>query len=1804
MPTHEVLRITLVTSRMISISGPYIKMDNICYTLGYSIGATGSGTGPASTRPSSLCSSSDGPSTRLDSNLHPAANVPTLPTSGRQNFLSGTLRHPTSSPSLESRGLFQPLLSTSLHHAIPRAYLPSLPDSGDQTYLTRASEAGVETPACVHASVSSQRYYGTNPVSLEHCGAHQPLLNTATMSSRCRPTGMQPPAHFAGGFAGPTIHTTTCNNWVTPGPSMGNNSASPSVYGSLPLYYTGRSKSGYENIRTMLKARIKEDSGLDILCLSSDDLTAFTNSAGQAGLVPRQVMEDLTVMHPSVSYESRCRYLVLHINKEIRCSDGDMLNRFIDLIFKFFDIDQIKQYAFKYSHVLLKPAHVLLKPVQVLTCNTNLELRLDSHLGRLCEVLSDYSYLWDKIGIALHFNADDLKRIEMESRDASRCLHSLLHTWLSRKYKYVKLPTFKHLQGALCSKLVGLGRIANGLEGIFQTTETSMMSCDRSYSCKTDRNITMYTSPGIAVKESEYAITYLLEVIVRPHRHDSLSFEWYINGMCVDSGNSILCITLQDIVFEGEYECVCGIGGRKITSDIIVIHVETLLCKYKTQLSARYKSQPEVHVEEHAWPDVQQDTYINLAVIGGKGKMSYKCYQQTIRGDADDVLSGSKANIEYRQAFQDINHGDRVLVVGRPGSGKTTLVHRVSQDWARGLMLRIVKALFLIYLRGFHSNLGVSLKSLVKCYFKNEVDVEAVCQYIEEHQGLGVCFILDGLDEYQPEMDEDAPNFIFQLIRGDVLPCAVVIVASRPAAIAMFTKVARRHVEVLGFFKQQVEEYINSYEFNSHLKQSALKKYLEHHPNVHHMCYLPIQTAMICFLFDVCEETLPNTETGIYKEFTKQTVLRALYRRIASRHKAILSLEHLDKKEKDIVFQICKLAFEMTRSYKQVIQQEADTIDESLGLITVDWKATICGFQNMYSFCHLTFQEFLAAYHISRLEVQEQLAIIQSCGPMKHMYMVFKFYCGLVKFEEDCGRFKELLEVAEFETLHKLHCCFESQQPATCDFVADNGMIVVDDSFRTPSDYTCLGYVVVNAKKNTVRMMEFDGRASLKEECVEAFIKATNGTRRAASPVELLTFKDSKCLEHHLELVRACPSLLVVQWHDPEYLVIDCRSVVSYPSLEIVRITGWSDIFILITSRFKKVMKDFKQIFPNVRNIGVWGDIASGMQKCSNPPLCPFHSVYCKPISSFSNGDLHRAKVLTISYDMRSTHECHHIGNEYHCECLCTHLYIFNCNINNTTAALLTEGLKYNIGLNVLKLVANSIGDEGAVAIADSIKCCSSLHWLDLSLNRIGDEGAAALVSSLDSRSNFKLHLFGNCISDSIIARVCSMNNRELLQTLDICTNCIGDVGLACIDSLMKEWTPPLSTVKTLHTLYLQSCNNSPDGIKSVAKILSRFTSLQSVSLIDMNICDEGVRLLSDSLQWCCISVLILSQNKIGDDGARAIAHALRGCEVLSVLDLSGNGIQDAGTEALSEALSSCKLQRLTLASNCIGDDGARAIANALRGCEVLSVLDLSGNGIQDAGTEALSEALRCCKLQRLSLASNCMGPSGALAVAGVLKHVCISLDTLDLSCNRLGDVGVVCLAGGLKHCSCLKQLHLNCNFVGDDGAMALARCLQTCNQLTTLNLGDNEIGDSGALCLGNCLKDCSCLHTLRLNHNLISGGGAVGVAEGVKHCRCLHTLEIGWNFIFLKDINTIICTLKNCANLRRLFVAKHDYIKDDVFMNTEFLPFNYLPQCDVIMELRLKDDGTYGEINYNTYKHTKYMKFVKLHRVLKQVRM
>ena len=72
---------------------------------------------------------------------------------------------------------------------------------------------------------------------------------------------------------------------------------------------------------------------------------------------------------------------------------------------------------------------------------------------------------------------------------------------------------------------------------------------------------------------------------------------------------------------------------------------------------------------------------------------------------------------------------------------------------------------------------------------------------------------------------------IYQLIDKKCLPFSMVIVASRPVATNELRKVCSRRVEVIGFSKSQIYEYVETYPFNGSDKVvsdmvSKLKLYL------------------------------------------------------------------------------------------------------------------------------------------------------------------------------------------------------------------------------------------------------------------------------------------------------------------------------------------------------------------------------------------------------------------------------------------------------------------------------------------------------------------------------------------------------------------------------------------------------------------------------------------------------------------------------------------------------------------------------------------------------------------------------------------------------------------------------------------------------------------------------------------------------------------------------------------------------------------------------------------------------------------
>ena len=509
-------------------------------------------------------------------------------------------------------------------------------------------------------------------------------------------------------------------------------------------------------------------------------------------------------------------------------------------------------------------------------------------------------------------------------------------------------------------------------------------------------------------------------------------------------------------------------------------------------------------VPEDLWPPMAKTQYINLALVKTSAfdfKDNYTRY--TIKGSIDDIWK-SKDEITYSDAFQEGKAGSRILLEGRPGCGKTTLTHKISQDWAKGDILKESVVLLFVKLRIFFGRADIELKDILQLFCPDNL-VSDLCCTIHYNGGDGVCFALDGLDEYYTFMTRNC--FLYKLIKGEVLPNAVVIVASRPSATQPFRRNVSRRVEVLGFLEDQIYEYIDDYFEKDKQKAKELTGFLRHHPNIKHICYIPLHVAMVTYLFEQEGSSLPATETEIYRHFIIYTLLRAMLLEEEREQESLIQQEIYLRSFKDMpsckyaLFQlICKHAFEATVQSKQIflgsemknlLGDTHDTNSDSLGLLTVDRQSTKYGFQKTWSFVHLTFQEFLAACYISELVEKEQLEIINSHS---RLHVVLKFVCGLCEYKrpELPSTVKRIVELNVSHQRFLLHCAYESQNEEVSKLVVTscNGVIELNKETLNPFDCASLGYVAANC----VSLKELTlSNCTISAEGFEAFKKEVHG---------------------------------------------------------------------------------------------------------------------------------------------------------------------------------------------------------------------------------------------------------------------------------------------------------------------------------------------------------------------------------------------------------------------------------------------------------------------------------------------------------------------------------------------------------------------------------------------------------------------------------------------------------------------------------------------------------------------------------------
>ena len=1544
----------------------------------------------------------------------------------------------------------------------------------------------------------------------------------------------------------------------------------------------------YDSVLLFAIKALKHYEGEVITCLQNPRLfETLVEDAHKAKLIPEKLRNIFASLDCNVSHSLKCRYLILHVNKKI-ANDPESFDMWLSLLYRHEGIhsllDKVKAY---YEQTL---------SMDQLTSNFCLE---DKHVSHLTLILvSDIpcSRYWKKIAIFLDLPHDLIASIQCINDRV--CLRQVLHVWITQKYDCSKPPILENLESSV-SRAFGLVCLNKDLlkkELGLRRKISSVQILDQSQDIK--------------INNESNRLNILLGVIVSSVPEASLSYQWYKDGEklndaekthnCSGSEDCIINIFADSLILEGSYTCRIQQGDQVITSEPIVLTVGTPLDKYTKKLKAIYDAKSEV--PEDTWPPVSINTYINLALIKQQDINNAGEYARyTIRGDADDVFK-DKESIEYESVFDRLGNGARLLIEGRPGSGKTTLVHKVSQDWAKDkLKFHRVRLLFLVHLRGFLSDPKIKLHNILECYFNDDRDsavyIDDIMKYADEHNGLGLCFILDGLDEYLPKTKG---TYIHRLINQSLLPRALVIVASRPAAVADFRTIASRRIEVLGFLKKQISEYVKEYKFSDVSKYTKLLRYLNHHPNVHHMCYLPIHAAMVCYLCRV-DRSLPETETGIYKEFTIYFLLRALCQLNDDEDIYIDSIESLPSSERESYMKICKLAFEMTVSSKQVMKQKDvqnrfnfQSNRDYFGLITVDKIALKYGFQKLYTFLHLTFQEFLTAYHISKLEEEEQTKLINEYGNAKQMQNVWKFYCGLVKFDDN-HKFRSLVNNTQTGTLYKVQCSFESQQPSTCDSIVENGSLSFKDKFLTPSDFIAMAFVISHATQGTLNRLVFHG-CTLGPEGIEVLVKKAG---LKLSLVTSLCFHGLNCAAEQLKLVNklihVLPSLEILDITNTQLVEEAVTALIGsskhfnlHPNLQVLKIGAIDENDLL------RLLLGFKSQCS--KEINFW--FLDHSKKCLLPMLSlPFYFCSIGNLSdvnmSFCNLQLVEVKIL--SDDLKINF-------------VCNRLSLIGCGITDEGVKVLSGGIGCS-NIKILELSLNHIGDEGALALVHSIESCLSLHTLNMSCNCVGDDGAMAIAKAIVSKhdKNFNLHLWNNNITKHGADALLQIKKDINFKSLDIYSRNIGSSGAAAVSLFLAKYksegqapTDASNDFQKLFTLNL-SCNSIGNvGAKELAGTLKigSHLKLTSLNLSSNSIGFDGTTALADTLKYCtALGTLDISNNNICVAGVKALACALKHCVDLHTLNISCNRLQD-GAVALSDLIKHCpNLCKLIIADNSIGVHSSPVLADAIKYCKNLHILDISRNNIGVKGATFLADAIKYCKnLHILDISHNDIGVKGAIALSGAIKqcvklqtlHVahrkigtracctdlhtvdteysaqaaiksCNNLHTLDVSHNKIGRDGAIAFADAIKHSSNLCTLELSHNNIGQDGIKAIAGAIGHCSNLCLLGICDIEfpkstlnvpphlehlryhLNEQYMIMRQSILQSLSVaikhnysnLHKLDIAQNSIGGNGMKVLADAIKHCSSLHTLILGRNNIGPEGAVVLADAIKCCSNLQ-----------------------------------------------------------------------
>uniref|UniRef100_A0A3B1ICL1 NACHT domain-containing protein n=1 Tax=Astyanax mexicanus TaxID=7994 RepID=A0A3B1ICL1_ASTMX len=354
-----------------------------------------------------------------------------------------------------------------------------------------------------------------------------------------------------------------------------------------------------------------------------------------------------------------------------------------------------------------------------------------------------------------------------------------------------------------------------------------------------------------------------------------------------------------------------------------------------------------------------------------------------------------------------------VVTLGIAGIGKTVSVQKFILDWAEGKANQDIDLLLVLPFRDLNSikDEKQSLHELLLCFHPELKELEN-----SKYFSCKILFIFDGLDESQLPLrfgcngrvsDVSKPasldELMTNLIDGNLLPSALIWITTRPAAIDKIpSHLIHRMTEVEGFTDSQKEVYFRNRFTNQNLA-SKIISHVKESRSLEIMCHIPVFCWITATVLEQMlkggHEEIPSSLTELYTRFLLIQTSEKKKKYLGIRENDPLNLYEEDV---HLILKLGKLAFNglhmgnIVFSEDDLKQYNIDIPEASLrsGVFTEFVRGEDPMFsEKIYSFVHLSFQEYLAAIYVLHTFANKRENAIEcwvnKCTTAQHLILSF-----------------------------------------------------------------------------------------------------------------------------------------------------------------------------------------------------------------------------------------------------------------------------------------------------------------------------------------------------------------------------------------------------------------------------------------------------------------------------------------------------------------------------------------------------------------------------------------------------------------------------------------------------------------------------------------------------------------------------------------------------------------------------------------------------------------------------------------------